>query len=113
MLYFSRGSFGSGFDVAVCPDAVAIDASEASKIEIRLGDIVENFMNVKWFERWSGQARRDSDFRFVIPNRRAGGLPYPRIAILSRILLSVSSGSLRNWQPRGIARHLNNRVLLP
>ena len=60
MPYFSSGSFGSGFDMAVCPDAVAIDANEASKIEIRLGDIVENFMNVKWLERWNGKARRDS-----------------------------------------------------
>ena len=75
MLYFSRGSFGSSFDVAVCPDAVATDASETSKIEIRLADIVENFMDVKWLNCWSGQAHAIPDFRFVIPNRRAGALP--------------------------------------
>ena len=45
MLYFSRGSFGSNFGVAVCPEAVAIDASKTSKIDRRLADIVENLMN--------------------------------------------------------------------
>jgi len=44
MLYFSRGSFGFSFDVAVCPEAVAIDASETSKIGRLFGDIVENLI---------------------------------------------------------------------
>jgi hypothetical protein len=44
MLYFSRGSFGFNFDLAVCPDAMAIDASETSKIDRLFGDMVENLM---------------------------------------------------------------------
>ena len=44
MLYFSRGSFGFSFDLGVCPEAVAIDASETSKIERLLADIVENLI---------------------------------------------------------------------
>ena len=44
MLYFSRGSFGFSFDLAVCPDAVAIDASERSKIGRLFADMVENLM---------------------------------------------------------------------
>ena len=43
MLYFSSGSFGSSFDAAVCPDAVAIEASETKKTQ-KLLDIVENFI---------------------------------------------------------------------
>lgn len=44
MLYFSRGSFGFSFDLAACPDAVAIDASERSKIGRLFADMVENLM---------------------------------------------------------------------
>jgi hypothetical protein len=44
MLYFSRGSFGFSFDLAVCPDAVAIDASERNKIGRLVADMVENLM---------------------------------------------------------------------
>jgi hypothetical protein len=44
MLYFSRGSLGSSFDVAVCPEAAAIDASETSKIGRLLADIVEDLI---------------------------------------------------------------------
>ena len=44
MLYFSRGSFGFSFDVAGCPEAVAIDASETSKIGRPFAAIVENFI---------------------------------------------------------------------
>jgi len=44
MLYFSRGSFGFSFDLGVCPEAVVIDASETSKIERLLADIVENLI---------------------------------------------------------------------
>ena len=47
MLYFSRGSFGSSFDVVVCPEAVAIDAIETNKIGRLLADIVENLIGVK------------------------------------------------------------------
>jgi hypothetical protein len=46
MLYFSRGSFGSSFFVAVCPDAAAIDASERSKIDRRLADIVKDLIRI-------------------------------------------------------------------
>jgi hypothetical protein len=42
--YFSSGSCGSSFDVAVCPEAVAIDASETSKIDSLLADIVEDLI---------------------------------------------------------------------
>jgi hypothetical protein len=44
MLYFSSGSFGFSFDVAVCPEAVAIDASETSKIDRLFDDIVEDLI---------------------------------------------------------------------
>jgi hypothetical protein len=44
MSYFSRGSFGSSFGVAVCPEAVAIDASKRNKSDRRLADIVEDFI---------------------------------------------------------------------
>lgn len=44
MLYFSRGSLGSSFVVAVCPEAVTIDASKTSKIDRRLADIVEDLI---------------------------------------------------------------------
>jgi hypothetical protein len=44
MLYFSRGSFGFNFDLAVCPEAVAIDASETSKIGRLFVDMVENLI---------------------------------------------------------------------
>ena len=63
-----------GFHVGACPDAVAINASETKKIE-KVLDIVENFIRWKSLERWSGQAHAIPDFRFVIPNRRAGALP--------------------------------------
>ena len=43
-MYFSSGSFGFSFDVAVCPEAVAIDASETSKIDRLLADIVEDLI---------------------------------------------------------------------
>jgi hypothetical protein len=33
-----------GLNVGACPEAVAIDASETSKIQIRLADFVENFI---------------------------------------------------------------------
>ena len=33
-----------GFHVGACPEAVAIDASEANKIDRWLADIVENFI---------------------------------------------------------------------
>ena len=36
-----------GFHTGDCPEAVAIDAIEASKIEIELADIVENFIEWK------------------------------------------------------------------
>ena len=44
MLYFSRGSFGFSFDLGVCPEAMAIDASETSKIDRLLADIVEDLI---------------------------------------------------------------------
>ena len=44
MLNFSRGSFGFSFDLAGCPEAVAIDASETSNIGRLLADIVENLI---------------------------------------------------------------------
>ena len=75
-----------GFHPGACPDAVAIDASETKKIKIGLADIVENFIGWKWLWRRSAQAHAIPDFRFVIPNRRAGALPYSRTAILSRII---------------------------
>ncbi len=43
-MYLSRGSFGFSFDVAVCPEAVTIDASETSKIDKLLADIVEDLI---------------------------------------------------------------------
>ena len=33
-----------GFHIGACPEAVASDATETSKIEIGLADIVENFI---------------------------------------------------------------------
>jgi hypothetical protein len=51
MLYFSSGSFGFSFDVAVCPEAVAIDASETSKIDRLFDDIVEDLIRCEWLER--------------------------------------------------------------
>ena len=65
-----------GFHVGACPEAVASDTSEMSKIEVELAGTVENFMRcdmVGGFERSS--ARAIPDFRFVIPNRRVGALP--------------------------------------
>jgi len=44
MLYFSRGSFGFSFDLAVCPEALAIHASETSKIGRLFADIVEDLI---------------------------------------------------------------------
>ena len=43
-MYFSKGSFGFSFDVAGCPEAAAIDASERSKIGRLLADIVEDLI---------------------------------------------------------------------
>ena len=63
-----------GFHVGACPEAVAIDASETSKTEIRSADM-ENFMDMKWLRHWSGHAHAIPDFRFIIPNRRASALP--------------------------------------
>ena len=43
-----------GFHVGACPEAVASDTSEMSKIEVELADTVENFMRcdvVGAFER--------------------------------------------------------------
>ena len=76
-----------GFHVGACPEAVASDTSEMSKIEVELADTVENFMRceavgaLEWFK-----AHAIPEFRFVIPNRRAGALPYSTTAILSRII---------------------------
>ena len=50
MSYFSNGLVARGFHVGACPEAVAIDAIETSKIEKVLADIVENFIIVKWLE---------------------------------------------------------------
>jgi len=44
MLNFSRGSFGFSFDLAGCPEAVAIDASEKSEIARLFADIVEDLI---------------------------------------------------------------------
>jgi hypothetical protein len=72
MLYFSRGSLGSSFDVAVCPEAAAIDASETSKIGRRLADIVEDLIKCEVVGELRVKAHAIPDFRFVIPNRRTG-----------------------------------------
>jgi len=64
-----------GSHVGACPEAVASDSIERSKIEKGLADTVENFMDVKWLNCWSGQAHAIPDFRFAIPDRRAGALP--------------------------------------
>jgi len=59
-----------GFHVGACPEAVASDTSEMSKIEVELADTVENFMRceavgaLEWFK-----AHAIPEFRFVIPNR--------------------------------------------
>lgn len=71
--YVSECSFG--FSGWVPAEAVAIDAIETSKIEKVLAHIVENFIRWKWLKHWSVKARSIPDFRFVIPNRRAGALP--------------------------------------
>jgi hypothetical protein len=42
--YFSTCLLVCGFHVGACPEAVAIDAMETSKIKKVLADIVENFM---------------------------------------------------------------------
>ena len=39
-----------GFHRGACPEAVAIEAMETSKIEIGFAYIVENFINVKWLK---------------------------------------------------------------
>ena len=85
-MYFSRGSFGSGFDVAICPEAVAIAASETSKIDTRLADTVKNFIRCEVVGTLKRKARAIPDFRFVIPIRCAGALPYSTTTILSRII---------------------------
>jgi hypothetical protein len=54
---------------------VAIDASAMNEIERMSADVVENFIESKSLEHWSGQAQAIPDFRFVIPNRRASALP--------------------------------------
>jgi len=64
-----------GFQAGACPEAVAIDASAMNEIERMSADVVENFIESKSVEHWSGQAHAIPDFRFVIPNRRAGALP--------------------------------------
>jgi hypothetical protein len=46
--YFSSGS--EVFSCHVSAEAVVIDASETSKIEKVLADIVENFIRWKWLE---------------------------------------------------------------
>ena len=48
--YFSSGLLARGFHVGACPEAVAIDAIETSKIEIGLADIVENFIRCEVVE---------------------------------------------------------------
>jgi hypothetical protein len=73
--------------MAVCPEAVAIDAIETSKTDRRLADIVEDLIKCEFGGALKGLKRtRFLIFRFVIPNRRAGALPYLRTAILSRII---------------------------
>jgi len=62
-----------GFHTGACPEAVAIDASAASKIEIRLADIVEFFIEWKWLKL--GAAKRT---RFLISDSSS------RIAALAR-----------------------------
>ena len=69
--YFSSGSFGFSFDVAVCPEAVAIDASETSKIDRLLADIVEDLI-----EGWKCEAVEPAS-DFCQSDRRAGGFPNP------------------------------------
>jgi hypothetical protein len=39
-----------GFHIGACPEAVASDTREVSKIE-KMIDIVENFIGWKWLER--------------------------------------------------------------
>jgi hypothetical protein len=73
--YFSNGLVARGFHVGACPEAVAIDAIETSKIEIGLADIVENFIRCEVVEALSDKAQAIPDFRFIIPNRRVGALP--------------------------------------
>ena len=46
--YVSECSFG--FSGRVSAEVVTIDAIETSKTERVLGDIVENFIDVKWLE---------------------------------------------------------------
>jgi hypothetical protein len=54
---------------------VAIDAIEASKIEIGLADIVENFIRCEVVEAIEViKAHAIPDSRFIIPNRSAGAL---------------------------------------
>ena len=75
-----------GFHIGACPEAVAIDTSETSKIDRRLADIVENFIKCEAVGIEVVKALAIPDFRFVIPNRRAGALPYSTTANLSRII---------------------------
>ena len=50
-----------GFQVGACPEAVAIDASAMNEIERMSADVVENFIESKSVEHWSGQAHAIPD----------------------------------------------------
>ena len=48
-MYFSRGSFGSNFDLAGWPEAVANEASKVRQIRRFAVEVVENF--IAWLKR--------------------------------------------------------------
>jgi len=49
MLYFSRGSFGLSFDVAVCAEAVASEASQVRQTSRFVAEPVEDLIEwLKW-----------------------------------------------------------------
>ena len=49
MLYFSRGSFGSNFDLAGWPEAVANEARRVRQVRRFAVEVVEDF--IEWLER--------------------------------------------------------------
>jgi hypothetical protein len=49
-----------GLHVGVCPEAVAIDASETSQIEIGLANVVENFIGMEVDGALERSSARDS-----------------------------------------------------
>ena len=61
MLYFSRGSFGFSFDVAVCAEAMGSEASQVRQMSRFVVEAVEDLIAwVKALKTETREARGDS-----------------------------------------------------